>query len=296
MSVRLTRDLSREGLGSSAIRKLVREEHLHRVRRGAFVTEAEDDLVKRHLLLIGATLPRLAPDHVLSHTSAAITHQLPADTTTLQRVWVTRPGRGGTWVGPYVHRFRTPLDPDDIEVSDGLTRTTLARTVIDLARYGDLAFGVAAADRALRVGLPREALATQLTAAPRRFGIAQARTVVELADRRSETAGESLSRVALWRLGLAPDELQFKVPTGGQLYRSDFAWLEAKVLGEFDGKVKYGALLRPGESSADVVMREKRREADLRAAGWWIVRWTYADVMNPARLERLVRPALTRKH
>ena len=282
MPVRLTRDLRAEGLGSSAIRTLVRDDHLHRVRRGAFVTEAEHDLGQRHRSLIRATLPRLAPGNVLSHSSAAIMHGLPTDSAALQRVWLTRPGRGGTWIGPYVHRYRTPLDDSDVEVADDLERTTLARTVIDIGRCGELGFGVAAADRALRSGLPRKELVDRLSAARRRFGVARARTMVELADGRSESAGESLSRVALWRHGLAPEQLQFEVTIGDLCYRSDFAWPSARVLGEFDGKVKYGTLLRPGESSADVVMREKRREADLRAAGWWVVRWTFADVMHPS--------------
>lgn len=64
------------------------------------------------------------------------------------------------------------------------------------------------------------------------------------------------------------------------------------MLGEFDGKVKYGALLRPGETADDVVMREKRREAALRAVGWWVVRWTYQEAFRPELLEALLRPAL----
>ncbi|MFT3968756.1 MAG: type IV toxin-antitoxin system AbiEi family antitoxin domain-containing protein [Micropruina sp.] len=294
MPVRLTRELRAEGINSSAIRRLVREEDLHRIRRGAFAATL-DAGAQQHLQLIRATMPRLGPGNVLSHVSAAVLHLLPVDARTLDRVTITRhPGKGGTWIGPYVHRYRTPLPEGDVEVVDGLVRTTVARTVFDLGRCIDLGFSVAAADRALRKGLTQQALVEQLDAAHRRFGVAKARTMIELADARSESAGESLSRVALWRLGLAPTELQFEVTARGNRYVADFAWPELGVLGEFDGKVKYSDLLRPGESAADVLMREKRREADLRAAGWWIVRWTYADVMQPDRLDRLVRPALYR--
>ncbi|MFT4296044.1 MAG: hypothetical protein QM582_11600 [Micropruina sp.] len=290
MSVRLTRDLNAEGTGSGAIRRLVREQQLTRVRRGAFVAvDADAD----HRQLIDATMPRLSPGHVLSHTSALWLHELPGDTRTLARVTVTKPGKGGTSVGPYLHRYRTPLPDDDIEVVDGLTRTVVARTVVDVGRCGDLGFAVAAADAALRRGLSHEQLEARLQV-NRRHGIKRARTMAELADARSESAGESLSRVAIWRLGLPAPELQFEVTVGGTTYRADFAWPELRVLGEFDGKVKYGDLLRPGETAADVVMREKRREAQLRAAGWWVVRWTYPEVFHPARLERLLRPALFR--
>ncbi|MFT4216555.1 MAG: type IV toxin-antitoxin system AbiEi family antitoxin domain-containing protein [Micropruina sp.] len=290
MSVRLTRDLNAEGIGSSAIRRLVHEEKLTRVRRGGFVTADE---TADHRQLIDATMPRLSSGHVLSHASAAWLHGLPTEAAALSVVTVTKPGRGGNSVGPYLHRYRTPLPDDDIETADGLERTTLARTVVDVGRCGDLGFAVAAADAALRRGLSRDQLTAHLQVS-RRHGIKRARIMAELADPRSESPGESLSRVAIWRLGLPAPAVQFEIAIGGRTYRTDFAWPDLRVVGEFDGKVKYGALLRPGESADDVVMREKRREADLRAAGWWVVRWTYADVLKPALLERLLRPALFR--
>jgi len=293
VSVRLTRDLTAEGFGSAAIRRMVRAQELHHVRRGAFCA-ALGDGADRHLQLIQASLPRLGAGHVLSHATAAVLQFLPVDMDALDRVTVTRPGTGGSWIGPYVHRYRTPLGDGDIEVVDGLARTVMARTVIDLGRCGDLAFAVAAADRALRKGLAREQLLDQLEAGHRRHGIARARTMVELADPRSESPGESLSRVVMWRLGIPAAELQFEVVVGGCTYRSDFAWPQSRVLGEFDGKVKYRELLKPGQTAADVVMKEKRRDAELRSAGWWVVHWSYADLLHPERLERLLRPALLR--
>lgn len=292
MPVHLTRDLNAEGLGSDAIRRLVRGERLTRIRRGAFV-EPDEGTGIDHRQLIDATMPRLGPGHVLSHTSAAWLHGLPVDASALSLVTVTKPGKGGAAVGPYLHRYRTPLPDADVEAGVGLAKTTLARTVVDVARCGDLGFGVAAADAGLRRGLNRDELMAQLQVT-RRYGIRRARTVVELADARSESPGESLSRVTIWRLGLPAPELQFEVVIGGTTYRADFAWPELRVLGEFDGKVKYGELVRPGETATDVVMREKRREADLRALGWWVVRWTYQEALHPAALERLLRPALSR--
>lgn len=90
-------------------------------------------------------------------------------------------------------------------------------------------------------------------------------------------------------------QLQVEVRTGWTLYRGDFGWLEQQVLGEFDGKVKYGELLAAGETAADAVMREKRREADLRAAGWGIVRWTWSDLANSDRLRYLITSELNRR-
>ena len=292
MSVRLTRDLNAEGFGSGAIRRMVRDEQLTRIRRGGF---ASSDEVANHRQLIDTTIPRLGPGNVLSHSSAAWLHGLPGDNRELARVTVTKPGKGGNSIGPYVHRYRTPLPDDDIEVVDGLARTVLARTVADIGRCSELGFAVAAAEAALRRGMSRDDLELQLQAS-RRHGIRRARTMAELADARSESAGESLSRVTIWRLGLPTPELQYEIVVQGIHYRADFAWPDLRVLGEFDGKVKYGALLRPGETADDVVMREKRREAALRAAGWWVVRWTYKEAFRPTLLEGLLRPALFGTH
>jgi hypothetical protein len=66
---------------------------------------------------------------------------------------------------------------------------------------------------------------------------------------------------------------------------------EFRTLGEFDGKIKYGRLLKPGEQPGDVVWREKLREDALRRLGWEVVRWTWAELMNPALLDRRRRAA-----
>jgi len=116
--------------------------------------------------------------------------------------------------------------------------------------------------------------------------------MIPLLDGRSESPGESLSRVTIRQLGLPVPELQYVNVIDGNEYRSDFAWIDRRVLGEFDGKVKYGELLRPGESAEDVVMREKRRDASLRSAGWEVVHWTWAELMRPDRLNRLLRTVL----
>ena len=90
-------------------------------------------------------------------------------------------------------------------------------------------------------------------------------------------------------------ELQVEVRVGGVLLgRADFGWRDAGVLGEFDGKIKYGQLLRPGQSAADVVMAEKAREEALRDAHWTVVRWGWDDLADPRRLANRVQRALAR--
>jgi hypothetical protein len=68
------------------------------------------------------------------------------------------------------------------------------------------------------------------------------------------------------------------------------------VLGEFDGKVKYGRLLKPGQAPGDAVFEEKRREDRLREVTQWRMgRLAWEDLAQPAitgaRFARLLRHA-----
>jgi hypothetical protein len=75
----------------------------------------------------------------------------------------------------------------------------------------------------------------------------------------------------------------------------DFGWPELRTVGEFDGEIKYGRLLRPGQAPGDVVFTEKRREDAIRDEDLGMVRWTWSDLDAFApvadRLRRRFRPA-----
>lgn len=100
-------------------------------------------------------------------------------------------------------------------------------------------------------------------------GSRQARTVLALADGRSESPGESVTRVQFFRHGIPEADPQYTVvdSRGELLGTCDFGWDEYRHVAEFDGKVEYERLLRPGESASDRVFREKRREDQIRAEG-----------------------------
>jgi hypothetical protein len=91
--------------------------------------------------------------------------------------------------------------------------------------------------------------------------------------------------VAVALAGLLPPALQWPVRCGGSTAYTDFSWPEQRMVGErmvgeFGGKVKYGRLLRPGQSPGDAVYAEKLREDAIRAQGWEVVRWTWADLRD----------------
>ena len=178
---------------------------------------------------------------------------------------------------------------------DGWPTTDLARTVVDLARSLPFEQGVAAADRALALGATVLELEAALARAGRLRGAGAARRVVAFADGRSESVGESLSRVLLADLGLMPEDLQHRVMDGPRLAgRVDFAWPSLRVIGEFDGRVKYGRLLEADEDAGDAVFREKRREDRLRELGWEVVRWVWADLAHPEVIAERLRRAFAR--
>ena len=71
-------------------------------------------------------------------------------------------------------------------------------------------------------------------------------------------------------------------PSGsaGSTAYTDFGWARERTVGEFDGKVKYGRLLEPGQDVGEVVYAEKLREDAIRDEGWQVVRWTWLDLRD----------------
>jgi very-short-patch-repair endonuclease len=76
--------------------------------------------------------------------------------------------------------------------------------------------------------------------------------------------------------------------------RVDFLWKEQRTIGEFDGKIKYGQMLKPSQSIEEVLFEEKRREDALRDLGWQIVRWLWADIYRPGVIRDRVLRAFAR--
>ena len=60
-------------------------------------------------------------------------------------------------------------------------------------------------------------------------------------------------------------------------------------MGEFDGLVKYGRMLRPGQDPAEVLVAEKLREDALRDEGLGVVRWIWSDLDDFAPTARRLR-------
>ncbi|GAA3610909.1 hypothetical protein [Microlunatus ginsengisoli] len=117
------------------------------------------------------------------------------------------------------------LTPADVVVVDGVAATSVARTVLDLARTVPFEQAVAAGDRALASGLDRLALDGCLDRMIGWPGSRQAQRVADFLDPLSESAGESVSRVRCWEEGLPAPQLQYVIRDahGRQVARCDVA-------------------------------------------------------------------------
>jgi hypothetical protein len=272
------------GMSEGELRRLRRRGELTPLVPGAYVTPDDMRLGRpeaRHALLVAAAVPRVAADAVVSHASAAVMWGLPTWNTGLDRVHVTRPRRSGGLRTGRLHGHTAPLDPDEIRSVGGVAVTSAARTLADIARTERFEQAVVIVDAALHRHLvTRDDLLTALERMSRWPGVPAARRVIAFADARAESPGESRSRVAMARLGLPAPILQWEVvrADGVTLGRVDFAWPEYGRVGEFDGYVKYGRLLRPGQVPADVVYEEKRREDAIRAEDLGMTRWTWPEI------------------
>jgi hypothetical protein len=176
---------------------------------------------------------------------------------------------------------------------DGLGVTTLARTVVDVARKGGFGQAVAMADAALhgqeptehrteRASLSLAELSAELAGLDRAPGTAKARGVLGFADGSAESPGESISRAGMHLLGLPPPITQVAfVDSLGLIGIVDFWWPEFGLIGEFDGVGKYLRDEFTAERSpAAIVMEEKRREDRLRALGHTVTRWGWSTALS----------------
>jgi hypothetical protein len=290
-------------------RQLVREEtggRLIRVRRNWVVESSSWDELwpeGRHLLRVLATGEEMVGGvHVFSHESAAVLWALPLYRWRFDRVHVTAFRGLRASSSERILRHTDHLDEEDIVLLGGLRCTSLERTVFDLARLGALESAVSVADAALgRIAVSRRlqdaALADRwrqrmreraLCSAGRR-GVKQARWVAEFADGRAESAGESVTRLQLHRLGFASPRLQVPV-TGstGRSYWVDLGLDDVDCWMEFDGESKYrDDALRSGRPLEDVLLDEKRREDDVRGVtGRRFVRMADAHIRTPDALRR----------
>lgn len=252
---------------------------------------------ERYVTRVLAARSRLGPHDTVSHWSAAALWGLPAVDGWPPDVHTTVPAATALTSTRSLHRHRSSRAVLEPATLAGLAITPLARTVIDVAATNDFPASVAAADAALfsvargdHPGRTVESflaeLAHELTALGSMPGGGRARRVVAFADPGANRPGESLSRVAMHRLGAPAPTLQYPiVGASGRTWHTDFGWPDLGVVAEFDGRMKYlEEQYRGGRSAAEVVYDEKLREDDIRPSVRSFGRWDWATARSLDRM------------
>jgi hypothetical protein len=222
---------------------------------------------------------------VLSHVSASVAHGLDVWGLPLDRVHVTRiDGGAGRMEGDVVHHEGACTEDDIVEV-DGLRVTKPARAAIEAIAHAEGEVALGHLDSLLHKGkcdvddLRRQFEAMSYWPFTRHLHIP-----VRLADPRCASIGETRGRWFCWVHRLPMPDLQHEVhgPTGELLGTCDWWWPDHGLLGEFDGRIKYGRLLLPGQEPGDVVFAEKQREDLIReATGCRMIRVVWGDYDRP---------------
>ncbi|QOW30527.1 PDDEXK family nuclease [Nocardia seriolae] len=247
-----------------------------------------------HRRMIRAVVPEMAAGTVVSHQSAAVLYNTTLWRAPLERVCVTRNRRGGGRVREFAKVHGSPVD-SAVEIG-GLLVTTPARTVVDLALTLPFEAAVVAGDALVgSFGLGPAELAEELGRAKGRYGINQAKQVLTMLDGRSQSIGESLSRIMIHRGALPRSQGNVFTPDGRFVGRVDFYYESAGVICEFDGPTEYGRLLRPGQDLATLVHRERTRETYLRTLGFEVIRWTWDDLVRGTPAQHLRNALSTRR-
>jgi len=172
----------------------------------------------------------------------------------------------------------------------------VGRTLVDLATVERLEVAVAAADATLQTKACRlDDIVAALDSVQGHPYSRRARIAILQVDGRAESPGETRTRLVLNSSGMRLDgalvprsELQISVfdERGRFVGRADGGYPELGVLWEYDGKGKYGALLKPGQSPLDALLAEKRREEQLTELGFRVLSdgVHFSDVVTAAWL------------
>jgi hypothetical protein len=258
----------------------------------ALVESVAGEPATTHLLQVAAAIAAANSYAVGSHRSAAIVHGLSLiGQPRAGRVELTRApdGRGSKSRRPGIRLHMAALPAGDVTKRRRVPVTSVARTVVDLARTVPFAEGVALADSALRDERTTAGeLADVLARCVRWPGIQRARQVVAFADPLAESVLESISRVAFHEHGLPPPELQVWVGDEDEIAgRVDFLWRQHRTIAEADGAIKYTG---PAKALAQL-----NRDTRLREAGFEVVHFTWPEITKvPGQVVDAIRAAFRR--
>ncbi|PRZ42781.1 hypothetical protein CLV47_104128 [Antricoccus suffuscus] len=254
------------GMTRKELRDAVRERALRRLFRGVYVDASVPD--SRELRVTGIRL--VAPPHaIICDGSASWIYGVdtfrPSDWFRLTPS-VVIPHGSSRVRHPNVDCREAFIDPNDVMEIDSLLITTPLRTTADLLRQMRRPYALAAADGLARAKLVCVDEVVSYVQRLRGFpGIVQARELARLIDVKSESPGESWTRLRLLDAGFPRPQAQIiiKDQQGNDVYRLDMGYREKRIAVEYDGAEFH-------TSPEDKAHDESRRDFLREQLGWRI--------------------------
>lgn len=288
------------GVDDKSVTRLVRSGAWRRFRRGYYCfSDLWDgyDQLQRHRARSRAILHSLGNDVALSHVSGLVAHGVDVWGLPLDRVHVTRLDAGAGRIERDLVHHEANLGPDDVEIVDGVQVLRADLCAIAAAATSTNEVALCVFNSLLHRGhCDHDGLMTTFSAMQHWRLTRHLHIPIRMTDARYTTVGESRGQWLCWAFGLPAPEPQFQVvdADGIILGTCDWGWPNHGVLGEFDGRLKYGRLLAPEQDVGDVVFAEKQREDLLRElTGFSMVRVIWTDYDRPKltaqRIERALR-------
>jgi very-short-patch-repair endonuclease len=253
------------GIGPGAIETRLKRHQLHPLHRGVYAVG--------HTALVPlaremAAVLACGPEAVLSHRTAAWIWRILELAGELVEVTVTRSNRRRP--GLIVHRSRS-LRPADTQMHRGLPVTSLARTLLDFAEAATARELERAFDEAITQRLTTyPALAAAVRQANGHHGARAVRDLLARSEEPAITRSEAEERfLSLTREACLPAP-EVNAQVGSHLV--DFLWRECRLVVEVDGYRFH--------SSRTAFERDRRRDADLSAAGYRVLRFTWRQLVE----------------
>jgi hypothetical protein len=270
------------GVTTPQLRALVRSGELVRLRHAVYATKravqfGTSSSAASHASRVAAVRAATGKDAVASHHSAALLHGLDLFPAAPDVVTLTRPPshRSNRRRSEGIVFHAAALPSRHVTVKFGQPVTTVARTVVDIARTSSFLSAVVLADSALRAdAVSKEALLHVCDACTGWPGVHQARRAISFADHLSGSVLESRARVVFEEHGIEPPELQKTITGPDFRYAVDFYWEKYRVVAEADGALKYSD---PRSARQQLV-----RDQKLRDAGYKVVHFTWAELFADA--------------
>lgn len=300
-------DLDDLNIEHSVIRTFLKHGWWTRLHHGVYVdtatlSEATDPLQRVRIFSSAAIAALPGPAFSFGPSSGGL-HGLAVDRHLLQDISVVRPREtdqralhrrvttASELGGITVHRHA--IDLGATTEIDGIPVVDRRTAAVSTAARSDPMWAVATLDSLLWIDpITPEELSSCVEAWSGLRGIGHVRQAATRARHGAQTPLETFSRLRFVASGIPEPSLQFAVyDEQGLVGYADMAWPDLKIIGEADGLLKY--------QDREDVIAEKAREDRMRALGWIVVRWTWAEIMNTphvviARIRRAMAEALRR--